>query len=447
MDGMQGGRAIKTLLMACVATAALGVAAQADEQDWGKFPGYTLKVKLVGGTQYEKLYTRIPEWEKATGAKVQIVSSENYFDLDREIKQDIASGDAKWCVGSNHTSFAPQYGNFYIDLKPLIPADVLADYVPSAIHNSTVDGRLVQLPRVTDISNIYYNKLLYDDPATQAKYKAKFGKDLAPPTTYDEYKQQAIFFSAPPNVYGTAFPGKDEGLTGRFMEILRANGGDLFDAKLNPTFNSQAGIDALQWFVDLYKAKAVPAGTVNYTWDDIGQGFAAGTFALDLDWPGFASFFNNPKTSKIAGHVGFAVAPVGEAGKHGGWSGSHSFSVTAACDNKKAAVSFVEFLTDYDSEMMEARAGNLPTRTKVFADVEAEFKKNNNDYMANMFSTWQQSLAFARTPPLIPEWIEVSNVLWPAIQSAILGQKTPKQALDDAAVKAKQIIEDEGGSQ
>ncbi|MCB8881138.1 extracellular solute-binding protein [Acidisoma cellulosilytica] len=440
---MKAGRTLKTLLLACVATVGLTVAGQAAEQDWGSFPGYTLKVKLVGGTQYEKLYTRIPEWEKATGAKVQIVSSENYFDLDREIKQDIASGSVNWCVGSNHTSFAPQYGKFYIDLKPYISEDILSEYVPSAIRNSTVNGQLVQLPRVTDISNIYYNELVYDNPDVKARYKAKFGKDLAPPTTFDEYKQQAIFLSAPPNLYGTAFPGKDEGLTGRFMEILRANGGDMFDAQMNPTFNSKAGVDALQFFVDLYKAKAVPAGTINYTWDDIGQSFAAGTLALDIDWPGFAAFFNNPKTSKIAGHVGLALAPIGEAGKRGGWSGSHSFSVTAACDNKKAAVSFVEFMTDYDSEMMEARAGNLPTRTKVFADVEAEFKQQHNDYMANMFSIWQASLADARTPPLIPEWIDVSNVIWPAIQSAVLGQKTAQQALDDAAAKAKQIVQDQ----
>jgi multiple sugar transport system substrate-binding protein len=428
---MDGRHVLKTLFLTCAAVVALSVTGYADDQSWGSFPGYTLKVKLVGGTQYEKLYSRIPIWEKATGAKVQIVSSENYFDLDREIKQDIASGSVDWCVGSNHTSFAPQYGNFYIDLKPYIPQSVLSQYVPSAISNSTVGGKLVQLPRVTDISNIYYNELIYDNPAIRARYKAKFGHDLAPPTTYDEFKQQAIFLSSPPNSYGT-------------MEILRANGGDMFDAHMNPTFNSQAGIDALQWFVDLYKARAVPAGTVNYTWDDIGQSFAAGTLALDLDWPGFAAYFNNPKTSKIAGHVGFAVAPVGAAGKHGGWSGSHSFSVTADCNNKKAAVSFIEFLTDYDSEMMEAEAGNLPTRTKVFTDVEADFKRQDNTYMANMFSTWEASLAYARTPPLIPEWIDVSNAIWPQLQSAILGQKTAKQALDDAAAKVKQIVQDEG---
>lgn len=431
------------LAAACTALA-WSIAPASADFDYGKFDGVTLKVKLIGGTQYEKLYTRIPEWEKMTGAKIEIVSSKNHFDLDREIKQDIAGNSINWCVASNHTSFAPQYGDIYIDLKDMIPAEELALYVPGTIKSAEIDGRLVQLPRVTDVSNLYYNKRVYDDAETKAKYKEKFGKDLAPPTTYDEFKQQAIFLAAPPNLYGTAFAGKDEGMTGRFMELLRANGGDMFDDKWNPTFNSPEGEAALQWFVDIYNAKAVPAGTVNYTWDDIGQAFAAGTLALDLDWPGFAAFYNNKETSKVAGDVGFAVAPTGSSGKRGGWSGSHSFSVTEACDNKEAAVSFVVFMTNYDSEMMEAEAGNLPTRTKVFEDVVAKFKADGNTYMADMFTTWEKSLAEARTPPLVPQWIEVSNVVWPQLQAAIVGQKTPKAALDEAAAQAKTILEDAG---
>jgi multiple sugar transport system substrate-binding protein len=437
---------VKAAFLASLATGALTTASFADDMqyDWGKFPGYTLKVKLIGGTQYEKLYTRISEWEAATGATVEIVSSKNHFDLDREIKQDIASGTINWCVGSNHTSFAPQYGDLYIDLTEFIPKDVLDEFVPGTLASAMVNGRLVQLPRVTDVSNIYYQKELYDDAGNQAAYKEKYGVDLAPPKTFAEFKQQAVFFSNPPDLYGTVFAGKDEGLTGRFMEIVRANGGDMFDENWKPIFNSQAGVDAVQWFVDLYNAKAVPAGTVNYTWDDIGQGFASGTVAIDLDWPGWAAFFNDPENSKVAGKIGLAVAPVGTAGKRGGWSGSHSFSVTQACDNKEAAVSFVTFLTDYESEMMEARAGNLPTRTQAFADVVAEFKASDNQYMADMFATWEQSLSEARTPPLVAQWIEVSNVIWPEVQAAIVGEKTPQEALDRAADKATEIMQDAG---
>jgi hypothetical protein len=66
-------KTLTTALMATCAVALLGGIAQAQEFDYGKFDGYTLRVKLIGGTQYEKLYTRIPEWEALTGAKVEIV--------------------------------------------------------------------------------------------------------------------------------------------------------------------------------------------------------------------------------------------------------------------------------------------------------------------------------------------------------------------------------------
>jgi multiple sugar transport system substrate-binding protein len=433
---------VKALLATCAVAGLTGVALA--DFNYGSFPGYTLKVKLIGGTQYEHLYTRIPEWEKLTGAKVQIVSSKNYFDLDKEIKQDIASGQITYCLASNHTSFAPQYGDMYVDLKSLIPADELAKYVAGTLKSAEIDGKLIQLPRVTDISNIYYRKSLYADPKNQAAYKAKYGKDLTTPQTYDDLKNHIIFFAAPPNLYGTAFAGKDEGATGRFMEILRANGGDMFDANWKPTFNSPAGLAALQWFKDIYDAKAVPAGTVNYGWDEIGQAMAAGQLAVDLDWPGFAGFYSDPAKSKIAADLGFAEAPVGTSGHHGGWSGSHSFSVTSACDNKPAAASLAVFLTNDDSEMMEAEAGNMPTRTETFPKVIQWFKDNNKPALAEMYPIWQKSLDEARTPPLIPQWIEVSNVVWPQIQAAIVGQTPPQAALDKAAAEATQIMQDAG---
>ena len=67
----------KTALMATCALASLSGLAQAQEFDYGKFDGYTLKVKLIGGTQYEKLYTRIPEWEAMTGFFVAFNTSQN----------------------------------------------------------------------------------------------------------------------------------------------------------------------------------------------------------------------------------------------------------------------------------------------------------------------------------------------------------------------------------
>lgn len=434
-------RPMKTLLASVALLVGVG-AAQADNHE--KFDGYTLRVKLIGGAQYEPLYTLIPQWEAATGAKVEILSRKSHFELDREMKQDIASGTIDYCVFSNHTNFAPQYDSITQPLDSLISSNVVAAFSPLVISHATVKGALFSLPRHSDVSNLFYVKSLYEDADNQAKFKAAYGYDLAPPETWAQAADQAKFFSNPPDRYGTHFAGKDEGITGRFYEMLVAEGGALFDENWNPTFNSEAGVRALNWFVDLYKEKAVPAGTTNYVWDDLGLGFAAGAVAWDLDWAGWAAYFNG-SDSKIGGDVGVALAPKGSSGKRTGWSGSHSFSVTKSCDNTAAAASFVTFLTGYDAQMAEARTGLLPTRAKVWDDVIAEFKASDNAFMVEVFSIWGESMAnHAFTPPLIAEWGEVSNALWPRLQAAVLGDMTAQEALDAAAKDVREVMEDAG---
>ncbi len=439
----QGKRALAAALLG--ACAALALSAGARAEDPGKFPGYTLKVKLIGGNQYDPLYTRIPEWEKATGAKVEILSSKNGFDLDKELKADLASGNINWCAGWDHTSFMAQYGDLYTNLFDLVPQATRDTFIQRTLQSAVIDGKLMLLPWHTDVSNMYYQKKLYADPANQAAYKAKYGKDLVPPDTIDDFRNQVEFFAHPPTMYGTVFAGKEEGLNGRFYEMLLSYGGQYLDKNYRPVFNSEAGVKALQFFKDIYAAKAVPAGTINYLWDDIGQGFASGSIAMDFDWPGWAAYFNDPKNSKIAGEVGVARAPAGPTGKRLGWSGSHGFSITKACDNKAAAVSFITWMTDYDTNMLEAHRGLMPANAKAFDDIIAEVKAKHDDYMTNVFEVWKVSLAEDAYPvPHIPQWIEISNISYPEFQAAILGQKTPKEALDTAAKKATQIMEDAG---
>ncbi|GLR54118.1 sugar ABC transporter substrate-binding protein [Shinella yambaruensis] len=409
----------------------------------GKFEGVTVDAKLIGGQQYEALYARIAEWEKATGAKVNVLSKKNHFELDKEIKSDIATGNITWCVGSNHSSFAPQYPDIYTDLSALLPKEEIDAFVPANIASSTLDGKLVMLPRAQfDVSALYYQKSLYEGDAKKAAFKEKYGYDLAPPDTWQQVADQAVFFANPPDFYGTQYAGKEEAINGRFYEMLVAEGGDYLDADGKPAFNSDAGVRALDWFVNLYKAKAVPVGTTNYLWDDLGQGFASGTIAVNLDWPGWASFFNDPKSSKVAGNVGVKVQPAGSSGKRTGWSGHHGFSVTESCASKDAAASLVWFLTNEDSQKLESSAGPLPTRTAVW-DYNIQ-QAESDAYRKEVLTAFQEAAKHAFAVPQTPAWIEISNAVYPELQAAILGDKTSKEALDAAAEKATQILEDAG---
>ena len=422
------------LMIALMASCALCVGMPAAaESNWGSFPGTTIEAKLIGGQQYEGLYGRIAEWEKATGAQVDIISKKSHFEIDKEIKSDMAAGTTNWCVGSNHSSFAAQYEGLYVDLNDHVPAETIAEFVQGNIGASTIGGELLMLPRAQfDVSVLYYLKSNYQDPEKAAAFKAKYGYELAVPDTWAQMKDQAIFFADPPNFYGTQYAGKDEAIVGRFYEMVVAEGGNYLDENKKPIFNSEAGQRALQWFVDLYKAKAVPAGTTSYVWDDLGQGFASGTVALNLDWPGWAGFFNDPASSKAAGNVGVAVQPKGSLTRTG-WSGHHGFSVTNDCANKEAAVSLVMFLTSEESQTAESAGGSLPTRSSVWQANIARAKTGDDPFRAEALAAFAAGAEFAFAVPPIPEWGEATNIVFPELQAAILGDKTVKQALDDAA--------------
>lgn len=430
---------VTSSVLALAAACAMGSAALAD----GEFAAVTVEAKLIGGQQYEALYARIADWEAATGAKVNIISQKNHFELDKEYKSDIAAGTTNWCVGSNHSSFAPQYPALFTDMSSLIPAESLAGFVQANITASTIDGKLVMLPRAQfDVAALFYQKSLYGDADKAAAFKEKFGYDLAVPETWAQMKDQAEFFAAPPNFYGTQYAGKDEAINGRFYEMLVANGGKMFNDDWTPAFNSPEGKETLQWFVDLYKAGAVPPGTTNYLWDDLGNGFASGTIALNYDWPGWTGFFNDPASSKVAGNVGVAPAPLGSAGVRSGWSGFHGFSITEGCANKEAAASLVDFLTNEDSQKLEASAGPLPSRTAVWTYVLEQAK--DDPYKSEALAAFQKSAETAFPVPPTPYWIESGNLVFPELQAAILGDKTVDQALEDASAAVDSLMRENG---
>ena len=302
-----------------------------------------------------------------------------------------------------------------VDLNTLVDADTIAGFVPGNINASTVGGELLMLPRAQfDVSVLYYLKSNYEDDAKAAEFRAEYGYDLAVPDTWDQFKDQAIFFADPPNFYGTQYAGKDEAIVGRFYELVVAEGGNYLDEDNRPIFNSDAGQRALAWFVDLYEAKAVPAGTTSYVWDDLGAGFASGTVALNLDWPGWEGYFNDPESSKAAGNVGVAVQPMGSVTRTG-WSGHHGFSVTNDCENQEAAVSLVKFLTSEESQLAESAGGSLPTRSAVWEANVAEAQAGDDAFRAESLAAFAEGAKFAFAVPPIPEWGETTNRAYPVV--------------------------------
>ncbi len=411
--------------------------------------GITLKCAFIGGANYEELYKAIPKFEEETGAKVEIVFKGDGFQIDKKLKTDFAAGTVDYDVCWDHSSFFTQY----IKAKGIIPLDdyftqdELSDFIPMILNSGKKDGHLWIIPRHFDISCLHYRTDIFNDPETKSKFKAATGMELAVPETWDEFKQTAIGLQKilPPGEYATEFAGKEEALTGRFYEVLIAEGGQYFDKNWKPAFNGPAGVKAVTMFRDLYAAGAMPPGMTSFVWEDVAKNWVAGNIAMYTEWYGWYSYFQDPTASKVAGKFDIARQPKGDGGIHSGWAGQHAFSITAASKHKEAAAQLIKFLTNPDQQYTEAKLGFLVTRQSVWDRVIKEAKATGVELDTKRLELAQmQASKDFKTPPLVAEWLPSSDILYPILQAIILGDKEPKAGLDGAASKVEKMMSEAG---
>ena len=396
------------------------------------FDGKTVRMHAITGGSYDELYKIIPQWEEKTGAKVEFVFKGNGFETDKRLVQDFAAGTVDYDVCWDHSSFFSQYVKAD-GLEPLdnyFSAEDLGDFIPRLVDAARRDGKLWVIPRHYDISCMHYR--------TDLGIKA--------PETWDEFKTTAIQVSKDnPGIFGTQFAGKEEALTGRFYEVMTAEGGSLFNDKWEPTFNSAQGVKAATMFAELYAAKAMPPDMTNFLWEDVANQWVGGLIGMYTEWFGWYGYFQDPKASKVAGKFDIARQPKGDGGIHGGWAGHHGFSITKAAKEKQAAADLIKFLTSVEGNEMESKMGILISRQSVWDKLIKEAETSTDPLAKKRLElALLEAKEDFKTPPLIAEWLPLSNILYPIVQQIILGDTDPQKGLDDAAQQARDMMSKAG---
>jgi multiple sugar transport system substrate-binding protein len=397
------------------------------------FDGKTLKMHAISGGNYEELYKLIPAWEEKTGAKVEFVFKGNGFETDKRLVQDMSAGTVDYDVCWDHSSFFSQYVKLD-GLEPIdnhFSAEDLQDFIPRLVDATKTDGHIWVMPRHFDISCMHY--------------RTDLGIAKAP-ETWDEFKQMSLDLTkANPGVFGTQFAGKEEALSGRFYEVLTSEGGNLFNDKWEPTFNEAPGVKAATMFADLYKAKAMPPDMTNFLWEDVAKQWVSGLIGMYTEWYGWYSYFQDPASSKVAGKFDIARQPKGDGGINGGWAGHHGFSITKVSKEKAMAADLIKHLTSVEGNELEGKLGILVSRQSVW-DKMIKAAETSTDPLAKkrLELALLQAKEDFRTPPLIAEWIPMSNILFPIVQKIILGDVEAKAGLDDAAQQVYDMMKKAG---
>lgn len=223
-------------------------------------------------------------------------------------------------------------------------------------------------------------------------------------------------------VDGYVFTGTFE-----FESLLWQFGGDLFnDDVTKATFNSDAGVQALTHMVDLIKEGYSPA---NVAQDGNINALIAGKTAFN--WNGVWQT-TNTAFDKLA-WTAVAVPQIGT--EKAVWSSSTHwmFMNNKGQDKNKtaAAATFVKWMNDNSASWPDT--GELPASNTVRNDPALVQKYPN-------LKPFLDELPYAHYETSAPGITSVTATVTTAVNEAVTGKKSPKQALDDAVEKANTLL-------
>ena len=120
-----------------------------------------------------------------------------------------------------------------------------------------------------------------------------------------------------------------------------------FDEKWKPQFDQPDGRRRSTSYVDLMKDDGPPGASSNGFNENLAL-FDAGKCGMWIDATVAAAFVTNPKESKVADKVGFALAPNKGLGKNANWLWAWSLAIPAGSKKADAAEKFVAWATTKD---------------------------------------------------------------------------------------------------
>ncbi|TMB77441.1 MAG: sugar ABC transporter substrate-binding protein [Chloroflexi bacterium] len=395
------------------------------------FSGTTIRVVTFTGPQIaEPLQRRAPDFEKLTGAKVQVITVP-FADLYQKLLTDFATKTNSY----DATVFDPQWMGDYVppgyleDLTDRVQKDSSLQWNDIAPFfrdfSATFKGKVYTVPLDGDFQMVYYRKdLLQKD-------------GLQPPATWDDYISIAKHFQGKDlngdgkNDYGSCLAMKRSAqsywawisIAAAYLQSKGTKQGAFFNTdNMQPLTNNPGAAAAL----DVYKqlSKIGPPDQLN---NDVGDSrglFVTGRCALSLDWGDIGTLAIDPTQSKVQDKVGAVILPgskrvldrstnqladcnatlcpnavngVNHApfAAFGGWSGAINKASSAKV--KDAAFAFLSYMSapkQSGEDVTIGKTGFNPYRTSQFTNLDNWTKAGMstqaaNDYLGAIKSSLQ----------------------------------------------------------
>ncbi|MBR0718735.1 sugar ABC transporter substrate-binding protein [Bradyrhizobium liaoningense] len=359
--------------------------------------------------------------------------------LRQKVTTDIATKSGQYDVLTIGTYEVP----IWAKKGWLVPLDDLgADYdiddlLPAIRTGLSLEGKLYAAPFYGESSMIMYRKDLFD----------KAGIKMPESPTWDFVADAARKITSS-ETYGICLRGKAG--WGENMAFLSATansfGARWFDEKWRPQFDQPEWKNALSFYIKLMRDAGPPGASSNGFNENLAL-FNAGKCGMWIDATVAASFVTNPKDSKVADKVGFALAPNTGLGKNANWLWAWSLAVPGGSQKVAAAKKFVAWATSkHYLELVASKEGwaNVPPGTRKSLYANTEYQKAAPFAKLTLDSINSADPAHPTVKPVpyvgiqfvaIPEFQAIGTAVGQQFSGALAGSSS----VDDALASAQTI--------
>lgn len=412
----------------------LGTVGCGPQQAEGPVTVRVLAMEQAGPT-VEEMNAIVEEFNKDNPNVEVVIDYVSYDALHDKITTAMASSPPAYDVFLVDDIWYAEFADkgYILDVTDRVPQETKDKIFAAAWEITTVGGKIYGLPWLLDQKYFYYN----EDLLKQAGFDT-------PPTTWEELLEQSKAIKEQGIVeYPIVWSwGQYEAAICDWVTLLFGNGGTLVDEAGNPTFNDEIGVKTLNWMLQTIDDGITNPASVSYVEEDVRNVFSQGKAVFATNWNYMFDLVNfNEEESQVTGQIKMSLMPAFAGGgvKSATIDGSMGFSVAAASPSKDAAWKYVEFLTSEDVQNRYS-AHLLPVWQTSFEGEAGAKLESYSEVTAVTVPMFKEQFPYSHVRPKVPFYPEASKALQLALQEALTKQKSPEQALNDAADKWMELM-------
>jgi sorbitol/mannitol transport system substrate-binding protein len=413
----------------------------------------TIRVLMVNNPQMVDLQRLAGNFTKQTGIKVQFkVLPEN--DVRDTIAQDVANGAGQYDVITISNFEVPFYAkNGWLtsvsDYAAKDPQFDLNDILkPMRTSLTADDGKLYGIPFYGESSMLMYRKDIFKQKGlTMPEH----------PTWQQVATLAAKLDGAQPGMKGICLrgqPGWGE-VFAPLTTVVNTFGGTWFTKNWQAQLDSPQFKQATQFYVNLVRQHG-EAGAAQSGFTECLNAMSQGKVAMWYDATSAAGSLEDPSSSKVAGKVGYAYAPVDKT-KSSGWLYTWAWGIEKASKNPDNAWKFVSWASSKQYQQLVGQKlgwAKVPDGTRESLYSNPNYQKAAAPFYKVILGSIQS--VDPRNPGVqprptvgiqfvdIPEFTKLGTDVSQFISSAIAGKTSVDSALSQGQSMAAQVAKKYG---